>query len=434
MSWGFKHKSGNKSDNWCLGCPIGVDHIHEDLKEFKEIDEHLTDAKGVVKNMVNEDKQALKKAADLGTHIDQGNDAGMYAETVDTDLTHRDKVVPTWDDKDPNGVSKGHQDQRDAGETMLTQEVMDRKEMPKIDFRDPKQPSSNAAGDLYDGANRPGAPKEGEVLGLQPSYSAAELYVAITPRNAAWGFERESLFDQFIGNVGEILASCKAHGASRAAAREAAIKVHSSLFAKHEWMSPILERFLDRAYGTSAKVQSSLSTLEGCVSDFVVTAHKNGWAKTKTLQASVNEFSSWIENYPETQTLIENKIDAAYGVSPEVIAPFIAKQAANEFAVRLTKSFTKFPLPYAEFRRWCSAQQVTVPTLYALERIAVELNYVTMPETLVVFSETKTYMTPAQPGVAPKVVTKEEDPSNPAKVKKVTLDTGEEATEVKPAI
>ena len=419
----FKHMKNKKG---AADCPIGVEHIHEDLKEFKEIDEHLTDAKGVVKNMVNEDKQALKKAADLGTHGDGNSDTYIYPDNGEnTDRSVGEKVEKTFDDRTVNAPGgSGIEDSRKHNDTTLTNEVMERQ--PRVDFRDPKQPSSTAAGDLYDGANRPDKAPEGEVLGLQPSYSAAELYVAITPRQSAWGFERESLFDQFIGNVGEILASCKAHGASRAAAREATIKVHSSLFAKHEWMSPILERFLDRAYGTAAKVQSSLSTLEGCVSDFIVTAHKNGWPKLKTLHASVNEFSSWIENYPETQTLIENKIDAAYGVSPEVIAPFIEKQAANEFAVKLTKSFTKFPLPYAEFRRWCAAQQVTVPTLYTLERIAVELNYVTMPETLVVFSEKEMFVSDPNTGAAPKVVVQEKNPDPNQQVKKQILPDGTE--------
>jgi hypothetical protein len=376
MAWDFTRTSD-----------IGPAHIREDLREFKEIGNNLTDAQKVVKEMVNEDKDALKKAADLGTHVNEGNDGGMYAETVDTDLTHRDKVVPTWDDKDPNGVSKGHADQREHNETMLTNQVMDRVDIPKVDFRDPKQPSSNADGNLYDGANRPDKAPEGEVLGLTPSYSAAEIYIAITPRQSAWGFGRESLFDQFIGNVGEILETCKAHKASRAAAREAVIKVHASLFAKHEWMSPILDRFLDRAYGTTAKVKSALSTLEGCISDFVVVAHKNGWDKTRALNASVMEFSSWIENYPDTQTLIEQKIDAAYGVSPEVISKFMPQSEAGQAAIKLRAAYNKFPLPYAEFRRWCSAQQVSVPTLYALERIALELNYIAMPETLVVFAD-----------------------------------------------
>ena len=106
---------------------------------------------------------------------------------------------------------------------MLTKEVRkheDRKDMVTFDF----QPqlgriTEDTAGEFHDNTNKVDGPKEGEVLGLQPSYSAAELYVAITPRQSAWGFERESLFDQFIGNVGEILASCKQHGASRAAAR-----------------------------------------------------------------------------------------------------------------------------------------------------------------------------------------------------------------------
>jgi len=543
VEWFKEHKKKGAAD-----CPIGVDHIHEDLREFKEIDEHLTDAKKVVKNMVSEDKQALKHtamrptvwgyeisksdngevtlfiqykeipepewyetfpsveallqkfpmpqkymdqlaaldtkhymrvpapygtveanrivasitqkinqqdytfdfvpvhdldsgtiteyiasprempyqqvripnpegkplsenllaswlydllaqpevfakfASDLGTHGDGNSDSSIYPDNGNNvDRSVGERVEKTFEDRTVNAPGgAGIDDERKHNDTTLTNEVMERQ--PRVDFRDPKQPSSNASGEFYDNTNKVDAPKEGEILGLQPSYSAADLYVAITPRQTAWGFAKESLFDQFIGNVGEILAACKASGASRAAAREAAIKVHSSLFAKHEWMSPILDRFLDRAYGTTAKVQSSLSTLEGCISDFVVTAHKNGWPKPKTLQASVTEFSSWIENYPETQTLIENRIDATYGVSPEVIAPFIEKQAANEYAVQLSKSFKKFPLPYAEFRKWCSVQQVTVPTLYALERIAVELNYVTMPETLVVFSEKDVYM------------------------------------------
>ena len=430
VEWFKKHKKKGSAD-----CPIGVDHIHEDLSEFKEIDEHLTDAKKVVKNMVNEDKDALKKAADLGSHGDSNSNTDLYQETgtgyvADTDLTDRDKQTHPHNQKDVNGVDPGFASQREHNETMLTKEVRkheDRKDMVTFDF----QPqlgriTEDTAGEFHDNTNKVDGPKEGEVLGLQPSYSAAELYVAITPRQSAWGFERESLFDQFIGNVGEILASCKQHGASRAAAREAAIKVHSTLFAKQEWMSPILERFLDRAYGTTAKVQSSLATLEGCISDYVVTAHKNGTPKEKTLQASMNEFSSWIENYPETQTLIENRIDATYGVSPEVIAPFLGKNAANDYAAQLAKEFKQFPLPYAEFRRWCSARQVTVPTLYALERIAVELNYVTMPETLVIFSEKEMFVSDPNTGAAPKVVVQDKNPDPNQQVKKQILPDGTE--------
>ena len=390
----FKHKIG------ATDCPVDQAHIHEDLKEFKEIDNHLGQAKKVVKNMVNEDHQALKQmasgyatTADLGTHGDGNSDTNLYHDTVETDLTNRDKQTHPNDQKDVNGVDPGFNSQRQHNETMLTDQVMqNRKELPKVDFRDPKQPSSNADGNLYDGANRPDKAPEGEVLGLQPSYSAAELYIAITPRQEQWGFKQESLFDTFIGNVGQILADCKAHGASRAAAREAAIKVHSTLFAKHEWMSPILDRFLDRTYGTAAKPKSALSTLEGCISDFVVTAHKNGWDKQRTLAASCSEFSSWIENYPDTQAIIDNKVDAAYGVSPEVISKFMTTSEAGQAAIQLRAAFTKFPIPYAEFRRWCSAQKVPVPTLYALERIAMELSYITMPETLVIFSEKDVYV------------------------------------------
>ena len=444
-------------------------------------------------------KGSSKITADLGTHGDGNSDTTLYPDNTDTDRNVGEAIVKTWDDKDPNGVSKGYQDQRDANETMLTEQVMDRKDMPKVDYRDPKKPSENANGEFYDSSNNPSTPKEGEVLGLQPSYSAAEIYIAITPRQSAWGFSRESLFDQFIGNVGEILATCKQHGATRAAAREAAIKVHSSLFAKHDWMAPILERFLDRTYGTAAKVQSSLSTLEACIGDFVVSAHKNGWTKDKTVRASASEFSSWIENYTETQLIIDTHIDAAFGVklaavsgiakykkitlgqpprsgivvgvdedSPErsvvsvywldsdgveagVAVPeagvtvqepdsaelrrateatnpmkakvsqvIIHKNAANHYVALLKSDFKKFPLPYAEFRRWCSAHKVSVPNLYAIERVAVELNYVTMPETLVILADQELYV--SEDKTKTQTLPKNPDPSKTAE--EITLADG----------
>jgi len=422
----FKHKISN----------MGPEHVREDLKEFKEIDEHLGKAKKVVKEMVNEDHQALKQmasgyatTADLGTHGDGNSDTDLYHAPVDTDLTDRDKQTHPHDLKNPDGVDPGFASQREHNETMLTDQVMkNRPELPKVDFRDPKQPSSNADGNLYDGANRPDKAPEGEVLGLQPSYSAASVYLAITPRREQWGFKQESLFDTFIGNVGLILTECQAHGASRAAAREAVIKVHSNLFAKNEWMSPILDRFLDRAYGTSAKPKSALSTLEGCISDFVTTAHKNGWDKKRTLTASVNEFSSWIENYPDTQAIIDNKVDAAYGVAPEVISKFIPASEADMHVLCLRAAYKKFPIPYIEFRRWCSVKQIPVPTLYALERIAVELNYVAMPETLVVFSEKDVYVSDDKT----KTVTQEK-PIDPAQQPNtMTLPDGTKVTRTKP--
>ena len=84
---------------------LGPKHIRQDLQEFDEIDEHLGKAQKVVKEMVNEDKQALKQMAsgyattdDLGTHGDGNDDMDKYQDhgigfQSDTDLTDRDKQI-----------------------------------------------------------------------------------------------------------------------------------------------------------------------------------------------------------------------------------------------------------------------------------------------------------------------------------------------------
>jgi hypothetical protein len=41
---------------------IGPDHVNQDLKEFKELGEHIADAGKIVEEMVGEDKAALDKA------------------------------------------------------------------------------------------------------------------------------------------------------------------------------------------------------------------------------------------------------------------------------------------------------------------------------------------------------------------------------------
>lgn len=464
MSWDFLQRQAyivktKGKEEWCVksetGKNMGCSDSHAGAeKRLREV-EFFKHKKG----------SAYGPQSDLGMHGGGTSDQDLYHDPAQTDNHFGGDRAGDYDDYGLEGSSKGKQ-KPGGSTTMTTEQVMNREDMPKIDFKDPDQPSSEPERNTWDGENSK-AP-EGEMRGLQPSYTAVDVYMSFTAPRSVWNFTRESLFDKFIGNVGTILRTCRQHGVSRENARQAVIKVYTNLFQKHEWVEPMLERFLDRAYGTAPRVKSSLTTLTDSIAEFITAAHKKGQTKEQIEQQAATEFSSWIENYPETQLIIDSKMDELYGVkllaaegidkfkkiligepprsgvitevtsedpykavvsvfwldsgtiendvvipeasatiqeptadelkqatevaeptAPKISRLVITKNAVNHFMTHLTRDFSKFPLPYAEFRKWCSANRVDAPTLYSLERTAVELNYVIMPESLVVFADDK---------------------------------------------
>lgn len=452
-----------------------------------------------LQNALANPEELIKFASDTYEGSAGSSDISTWKPYTDTDwsVTHDGP-----DHYDYHGVSKGKK--KPGGSTTTTKKDMSSiTDHDKTGWTDSMQPSSDPDRNTWDA---PGSTvPEGEMGGLQPSFhnKASSVYFDIVSSNAEWGFKGDSLFDKFIAGISPLLRTCRNNGLSRVSARNSVIKVNSLLFNKHAWMYPILDRFIDRAYGAPKKIKSSISSIEDSISEFIKDANIKGWNKAKAEAAVKQEFSSWFENYPEMVVVADAQIDTEYtdtaGVSegitkykkiilidtnregiivdikdstpeqddisvfwldtqevddvmvsehniilqepsteelrratevmdPKVSSVTISKNAARKYTELFTKDFKEFPVPYTTFRKWCSKQEISLPILYKLERIAIELDYINMPD-MVVFSEKEPFV--SEDNTEVQMIETGDDPTEAEKVTEVTTETGKKLKKFK---
>ena len=363
-------------------------------------------------------------------------------------------------------------DGRSVDQSPYDKSVMHREDMPFGEYEttgwtDSMQPSSNPTGDTWDGPYST-AP-EGDSL-ASPKYCSTGLYDRLFQASTDWGTQTDGLFGEFLNSVSTLVVNCKRGGLSRAATRTAAEKSYAPLFMRAEWAGRMLNRFLDRAFGTVASAKFPVESIESAVTDLIEDSVKTGIPAADAESKVLVEFSAWVDNYPELRIAIASKLDDIYGAklanaahfsrfkkitllesgrkgiildvkqsSPEsteleiywldsgntedvstsdinvvvsepnaeelrrateVSDPPVKKAASitvthnavNSYLLQFIAQFKEFPVTYAAFRGWCTERGLSMPTTFALERTAVRLNYVEIPENVVIFSDKKVYV------------------------------------------
>lgn len=336
-------------------------------------------------------------------------------------------------------------------------------------WTDGMQPSSSPHGGTWDS---PGSTAyEGEDRGMPASYSSVSSFCdrVFTPK-PGWDTAQPGMFGDFIEKAATVITSCKREGLTREATRESVVGMYAALFSKSEWMTGVLNRFLDRAYGTAPQNHFQVESVETGIIDSINRFSSLGTPRREAEGAVLEQYAAWVENYPELRVIISEKLEAAYGArlasaseftkfkkikfldsgrsgvildvaasSPEktelsiywldsgsredvqareenvviqepnaqelrrateVADPPQPKAAAltvhhnvvNAYLTRFTSEFSELPITYSAFRGWCSGHQLSLPHTYELERVAVAMNYVKMPDTVVIFSEKKVYI------------------------------------------
>ena len=391
--------------------------------------------------------------------------------TEQTDYNYGEDRHDTRDFYNLDGTSTGKK--KPGGSTTVTkEEMMERGESESTGYTNGMQPSSEPTGGTWDapGSSAP----EGESWGLQPSYSAADFainfYAKVAARSDNWSLSGDAQFNKFIDTAAESLQGYKRCGMSRDNALDSVKKTYAHVFSGKPWLGSILDRFADQVYGTAKKAKCESATVGSGIADYVEQLHASGTPRAKAAAKLEEEYSSWLENSPDTRIYAQACLDRKYGIriaadarlspgkklklvayptsegiilsfekeTPEAITLRLAwvtpeypeqsayacdisevvvtgdasaaeaaqanDPAAKTAALSVLKSADTFyinllmaqsaalPMGYSDFRTWCNNQGLPADLTHRIERAALELNFVSIPDGLEVTAEKELYV------------------------------------------
>ena len=342
---------------------------------------------------------AYVRVGDLGIHVQDNSDGELYANSDpdETDYrpgsprTHAPAGVGTPDGEDTH-KSKGNPG---LGMTVLKEDMMSRGKDDSTGWTASMQPSSEPYGGTWDGLGST-AP-EGDNPAYGKAYATVHRVASAT--RPSWTVAEDGLFDRFVGTVVPTLAGYKASGMSRDNADFSIRQINAGLFSKAEWMPALLNRFLDKVYGTEKRATCESRTMAASIAKYAADLRAAGVSKDEAESKMYVEFSSWVDNSPSTSLYVRACMDRNYGVRLDnmskedmvkTVSGLSARNAAGTYYVNLLLAQNPaLPVDYVEFRTWCAVQQLPADTFHIVESAALELNLISLPEGLTILAEDK---------------------------------------------
>lgn len=349
---------------------------------------------------------------------DDGNDQALYDNTLgqyDTDFPRDlERTTPPSrkETKDFYGADGRSLDKGvPGGSTTVTKEEMPYKKHDSTGWTGGLRGTSDAT-QTYSDSSTSSAP-EGESWGLGASYGAAEIMINFYGKRAAaassW-VSPTTQFSDFIEAAPQLLGTHKQAGISRVAAEEAVKAEYPALFAKFSWMPSILSRFADSVFGTAPKPKCEVESIGQAIDECVANSLRSGASRQQAEKIALAEFEAWAEQDPAVPVHIQACLDMRYAAGR-------TSSSATQMDLFLADN-PETPVEYQVFRSWCVSHSVDGTAYVTLERTALQMHLVEIPDMLEKVADKANYISdPNSP--TPKLKTVETQPGQalPAEVK-----------------